>query len=60
MFKWAFARKRNEHNKIVRYKTRLMLKDYEQIADRDYDEIYIEVMRSEISRLLLSLAAKYD
>jgi hypothetical protein len=37
-----------------------MLRNYEQIADRDYDEIYIEIMRSEISRLLLSLAAKYD
>jgi hypothetical protein len=37
-----------------------MLKGYEQIADKDYDETYIEVVRSEISRLLLSLAAKYD
>jgi hypothetical protein len=37
-----------------------VLRDYEQIADRDYDEIYIGVVRSEISRLLLSLAAKYD
>jgi hypothetical protein len=37
-----------------------MLKGYEQIAGRDYNETYAEVMRSEISRLLLSLAAKYD
>jgi hypothetical protein len=55
-----FARKRNEYNKIVRYKTRLTLKDYEQIAGRDYDKIYIEIIRSDISRLLLFLAAKYD
>jgi hypothetical protein len=37
-----------------------MLKGYEQIAGRDYDDIYIEVIRSETSRLLLSLAVKYD
>jgi hypothetical protein len=37
-----------------------MLRDYEQIAGKDYNKIYIEIMRSEISRLLLSLAAKYD
>jgi hypothetical protein len=58
--KWAFARKRNKFNEVVRYKTRLMLRNYEQIAGRDYDEIYIKIMRSEISRLLLFLAAKYD
>jgi hypothetical protein len=37
-----------------------VLRDYEQIADRDYDETYTEVIRSEISRLLLFLAAKYE
>jgi hypothetical protein len=37
-----------------------MLRGYVQIAGRDYNEIYAEIMRSEISRLLLSLAAKYD
>jgi hypothetical protein len=37
-----------------------MLKDYEQIAGKNYNEIYAEIIRSEISRLLLSLTAKYD
>jgi hypothetical protein len=60
IFKWVFARKRNKHNEIVRHKARLVLRGYEQIAGRDYDETYIEVVRSETSRLLLSLAAKYD
>jgi hypothetical protein len=58
--KWAFARKRNEHNEIVQHKARLILKGYEQVTDRDYDETYAAVIRNEITRLLLSLAAKYD
>jgi hypothetical protein len=58
--KWAFARKRNKHNEVVRHKARLVLRGYEQIAGRDYDEIYTGIVRSETSRLLLSLAAKYD
>jgi len=58
--KWALARKRNEHNEVVRHKARLVLRGYEQVAGRDYDETYAGVVRSETSRLLLSLAAKYD
>jgi hypothetical protein len=58
--KWALARKRNKHNEIVRHKVRLILKSYEQVAGRDYDEIYAAIMRNETARLLLSLAAKYD
>jgi hypothetical protein len=46
------------NNKVVRYKTRLVLRSYEQVAGRDYNEIYTVVVRSEISLLLLSLAAK--
>jgi hypothetical protein len=36
------------------------MKDYEQIVGRDYDKIYITVIRNEIIRLLLFLTAKYD
>jgi hypothetical protein len=58
--KWALARKRNEYNEIIYYKARLVLKGYEQIAGRDYNEIYARIIRSETSRLLLSLVPKYD
>jgi hypothetical protein len=58
--KWALARKRNEHNEVVRHKARLVLRGYEQVAGRDYDETYAAVVRNETARLLLSLAAKYD
>jgi hypothetical protein len=36
------------------------LKNYEQITGRDYDETYAAVIHNETTRLLLSLAAKYD
>jgi hypothetical protein len=45
---------------MVRHKTRLILKDYKQIAGRNYNKTYIAVLRNETTRLLLSLAAKYD
>jgi hypothetical protein len=58
--KWVFQRKRNEHNEVVRHKARLVLRGYEQIPGRDYGDTYVSIVRSEISRLLLSLTAKYD
>jgi hypothetical protein len=58
--KWIFQRKRNEHNKVVRHKARLALRGYEQVPGRDYGDTYALTVRSEISRLLLSLIAKYD
>jgi Reverse transcriptase (RNA-dependent DNA polymerase) len=58
--KWVFQRKRNKDNEIVRYKTRLILRGYEQVPGRDYGDTYALTVRSETSRLLLSLTAKYD
>jgi hypothetical protein len=58
--KWVLQRKRNEHNKVVRHKARLVLRDYEQVPDKDYGDTYAPTVRSETSRLLLSLIAKYD
>jgi hypothetical protein len=58
--KWVFQRKRNKDNEIVRYKARLVLRGYEQVFNRDYGDTYALTVRSEISRLLLSLTAKYD
>jgi Reverse transcriptase (RNA-dependent DNA polymerase) len=58
--KWVLQRKRNEHNEIVRHKARLVLRGYEQVPGRDYGDTYAPTVRSETSRLLLSLTAKYD
>ena len=58
--KWVLQRKRNEHNEVVRHKARLVLRGYEQVPGRDYGDTYAPTVRSETSRLLLSLAAKHD
>jgi hypothetical protein len=58
--KWVLQRKRNKHNEVVRYKARLVLRGYEQVPGRDYGDTYALTVRSETSRLLLSLTAKYD
>jgi hypothetical protein len=58
--KWVLQRKRNEDNEVVRHKARLVLRGYEQVPGRDYDDTYAPTVRSETSRLLLSLTAKYD
>ena len=58
--KWVLQRKRNEHNEVVRHKARLVLRGYEQVPGRDYGDTYAPTVRSETSRLLLSLAAKND
>jgi hypothetical protein len=58
--KWVLQRKRNEDNEIVRHKARLVLRGYEQVPDKDYGDTYASTVRSETSRLLLSLTAKYD
>jgi len=58
--KWVLQRKRNEDNKVVRHKARLVLRDYEQVPGGDYGDTYAPTVRSETSRLLLSLTAKYD
>jgi hypothetical protein len=58
--KWVLQRKRNKNNEIVRHKARLVLQGYEQVPGRDYDDTYVSTVRSETSRLLLLLTAKYD
>jgi hypothetical protein len=58
--KWVFQRKRNENNEVVRHKTQLVLRGYEQVPSKDYGDTYALTVRSEISRLLLSFTAKYD
>jgi hypothetical protein len=47
-------------NEVVRHKARLVLRGYEQVPSKDYGDTYAPTVRSEISRLLLSLTAKYD
>jgi hypothetical protein len=58
--KWVLQRKRNENNEVIRHKARLVLRGYEQVPGRDYGDTYTLTVRRKTSRLLLSLAAKYN
>ena len=53
--KWVFVRKRNEKNKIVRYKARLVAQGFSQCLKIDYDETYSPVMDVITFRYLISL-----
>lgn len=43
-YKGAFAIKQNEKNEIVRYKVRLIAKEFSQITGGDYEETYSPVV----------------
>lgn len=58
--KWVFTVKKNENNKVIRYKARLCARGYNQIKDVDYQEIFSPTTRYDSIRIILSIAAKYN
>ncbi|POM69721.1 LOW QUALITY PROTEIN: putative transposable element [Phytophthora palmivora] len=58
--RWVFVRKRDETGSIVCFKTRLVMKGFQQKYGIDYTEIFSPVVRMEVLRLLLTLAAIID
>jgi len=57
-FKWVFVRKRNENNKVVRYKARLVAEGFTQRPGVDFNETYSPVMSGITFRYLISLAVQ--
>ncbi|KAL2235502.1 UNVERIFIED_CONTAM: Retrovirus-related Pol polyprotein from transposon TNT 1-94, partial [Sesamum indicum] len=55
-YKWVFIRKRNERNKVVRYKARLVAQGFTQKLEIDYTETYSPVVDATILRFLISLS----
>jgi hypothetical protein len=55
--KWVFKVKRDEHGEIVRHKARLVTKGYVQRQGIDFEEVFAPVVRIELVRLLLAVAA---
>jgi hypothetical protein len=43
-FKWVFVRKRNENNKVVRYKARLVVQGFMRRPDIYFNETYSTVL----------------
>jgi histone deacetylase 1/2 len=52
--------KKNPDESISRFKVRWVAHDYRQIEDLDYEKKYASVIRSDTSRILLSIAASLD
>jgi hypothetical protein len=55
-FKWAFIQKRNENNRVVRYKVRLVAQGFTQRLGIDFNETYSPIMNGITFRYLISLA----
>ena len=55
--KWIFKLKKNPQGEVIKYKARLVVKGYSQKKGIDYEEVYALVVRFEIIRILIALAA---
>ena len=58
--RWVFVVKYKPDGSVDRFKARLVIKGFLQKYGIDYNEIFSPVVRMEILRLLLSLAAAMD
>jgi hypothetical protein len=43
--KWVYKIKREEHDEILRYKTRWMIRDFEQIEELNYTKIFVSMIK---------------
>jgi hypothetical protein len=58
--KWVYKIKENSDESISRFKVKWMTHDYRQIESVNYEEKYASIIRSDTSRILLSIAATLD
>ena len=55
--KWIFRNKSNEHDIVIRNKSRLVAQGYTQVEEIDFDETFAPVARLESIRILLAIAS---
>jgi len=55
--KWVFKLKQNEEGEVVKHKSRLVVKSYDQKHGVDFEEVFVLVARLESVFLLLEIAA---
>jgi transposase InsO family protein len=53
----VFAIKRDEHGNVEKYKCRLVAKGFQQVAGKDYDEVFAPTAQHASLRILLAIAA---
>lgn len=58
--KWVYKLKTDAHGNITRYKARLVIKGFNQVAGVDYNETFSPVVRHSSLRTLFALAAEMD
>lgn len=56
--KWIYKIKLNEHGKLNKYKERLVVKWYIQQYGIDYTEVFPPLVRMDIIRIIITLAAE--
>ena len=54
--KWIFKNKSDEHETVIRNKSRLVAQGYTQVEGVDFDETFAPVARLESIRILLAIA----
>lgn len=58
--RWVYKHKRGQSGEIVRYKSRYVVRGFEQREGLDYNETFASVVKPMSYKLLFALAAAYD
>src|SRR5579859_7044543 len=58
--KWVFKIKRDAKGKFEKYKARIVVKGYSQVAGLDFDETFAPVVRIKSVRVIFAMAAAND
>jgi hypothetical protein len=58
--RWVFVVKRNEYNKIIKWKARLVARGFQQKFGIDYNETFSPTVKFKSIKTLLSIAATLD
>jgi hypothetical protein len=58
--KWAYKIKRDEHERLDRFKARVVAQGFRQVAGRDYDEVYAPLSKYATFRTMLSTVVEED
>src|SRR5438046_10060775 len=58
--KWIYKIKRDAKGVLEKYKARIVVRDFSQIVDLDFDETFAPIVRIESIRIILTIATAND